>query len=234
VATARPRPIIVLVAVTMHLAIAITFTALRLVGTEPPLRPIDWPGAVVMGLAYALPALLGLLALSGRRPAALLAASVLSLLLAFTALSGVSLALLVPAVLDAVGYAHWTPPRWAPQPTLRLATLGLLAAIVLAGAAAFAALFWPAAGQTTYCWSVTVDRDGHTSYGRHVERLQAASGQIEQDLQPPGQGPGGATTVEQGCSDGVIGLKQAGMSLAIAAVALAGGLLLPRQPTPAL
>jgi hypothetical protein len=209
VAAQRPRPIIVLVAVMMHLAVAAGIAALRLAGTEPALRAVDWPGSLVMGLAYALPALLGLLALRGR-PAALLAACALSLLLAGIPLTAASPVLLALAVLYAIGYARWAPPRWASRRASRLAALGLLAGMVLAGAAAFVALFWPA--HPTYAWSVTVGRDGHTSYSRTLERLPCGSGQIEQRVEPPGQGPGGATTIELGCSDAVVGLKQAGVT----------------------
>ncbi|HEX8135766.1 MAG TPA: hypothetical protein VF880_20330, partial [Actinomycetes bacterium] len=97
----------------MHLLLALGFAALHVAGTAPPLRALEWPGELVLALAYALPGLLGLLALTGR-PAALLAAGVLSVPPASTALSGISLVLLVPTALDAVGYA-----RWQPRPPMR-------------------------------------------------------------------------------------------------------------------
>src|SRR6266545_2287487 len=163
----------VLCVVTVHLAIALYLGALRVAGTEAALRPVDWSGSVAMALVFALPALLGLLALRGR-PAALLAAGLLS--------------------------------------------------VVLAGVAAFAVLLWPP--QASYSWSLTADG------GVRTTRVQRCSGGTEQRIEPPGRGPGGATTVEQGCSDGVIPPGHAGVSVVVAAVALAAGLRLPRQPTP--
>ncbi|HEV8167505.1 MAG TPA: hypothetical protein VGR74_24190, partial [Actinomycetota bacterium] len=144
---ARARPV-VLIAVSLHLLLALGFAVLHVAGTAPPLRALEWPGALVMALAYALPGLLGLLALTGR-PAALRAAGVVSVPLAFTALSGVSLVVLVPAALDAVGYA-----RWRPRPPLRWPALGLLAAIVVLGAAAVPVLA-SAGDDTAWCWAAT-------------------------------------------------------------------------------
>jgi hypothetical protein len=220
---ARARPVIVPLAVSVHLLLALGFTALRVAGTPPPLQALEWPGELVMALVYALPALLGLLALAGR-PAALLAAGVLSVPLAFTALSGISLVLLVPAALDVVGYA-----RWRPRPPLRLPALGLLAAIVVLGTAALPVLV-SAGDDTAYCWAATVDLDGHRTYSRLVERRTVSpSGQHSIGLAEGG--PQG-TTSEAGCSTGIIELPQAGRALAVAAAALAVGLLLPSRPAP--
>jgi hypothetical protein len=221
---ARARPVVVPVAVSLHLLLALGFAALRVAGTAPPLRALEWPGELVMALAYALPALLGLLALAGRQ-AALLAASVLSVPLAFTALSGISLVLLVPAALDAVGYA-----RWRPRPPLRLPALGLLSAIVVLGAAALPVLLASAGDDTAYCWAATIDPDGHRTYGRLVERRPTSpSGQHSIGLAEGG--PQG-TASEAGCSTGIIELPQAGKALAVTAAALAAGLLLPSRPAP--
>ncbi len=171
-----------------------------------------------MALVFALPALLGLLALRGR-PAALLAAGLLSLVLSVIAVSVVALALLLPAVLYLGGSA-----RSAARAGRGPARFGLIASVVLAGVAAFAVLLWPP--QASYSWSLTADG------GVRTTRVQRCSGGTEQRIEPPGRGPGGATTVEQGCSDGVIPPGHAGVSVVVAAVALAAGLRLPRQPTP--
>lgn len=220
--TMRPRPAVVLVAVSLQLLLALGFAAIRFAGTAPPLRAVEWPGLLALALVYGLPALLGLLALTGR-PAALLAAALLSLPLAFTALSGISLVLLVPGVLYAVGYA-----RWAPRPAPRVTTAALVAAVALLGLAAFAALVvWPA-DDTVACWSVTVTPDGDRSYGPVELRAQDPSGQRSFGL---AQGAA-ATTVEQGCSSGILELPQAAVSAAVAAAALAAALLLPRRPLP--
>jgi len=208
---------LVLLAVAVHMAIVLCLGALRLAGTEAALRRVDWPGTAALALAFALPAFLGLLALRGR-PAALLAAGLLSLVLS-VAVSVVALALLLPAVLYLGGYARsaaWHGPRPA--------RFGLVATVVLAGVAASAVLLWPT--QASYSWSVTADRDVRTT------RVQQCSEETEQRIEPPGRGPGGTTTVEQGCSDGVIPVGHAGVSVVITFVALAAGLLLPRQPAP--
>lgn len=219
---ARARPV-VLIAVSLQLLLALGFAALHVAGTAPPLRALDWPGALVMALAYALPGLLGLLALGGR-PAALLAAGVLSVPLAFTALSGISLVMLVPAALDAVGYA-----RWRPRPPLRWPALGLLAAIVVLGAAALPVLA-SAGDDTAWCWAATVDAGGHRTYGRLVERRPVSpSGEHSIGL---GEGGPQGTTAEAGCSTGIIELPQAGLALAVTAAALAAALLLPSRPAP--
>jgi hypothetical protein len=220
---ARARPV-VLIAVSLHLLLALGFAALRFGGTAPPLRALEWPGELVMALAYALPGLLGLLALTGR-PAALVAAGALSVPLAFTALSGISLVLLVPATLDIVGYA-----RWRPRPPLRLPAVGLLAAIVVLGTAALPVLLASAGDDTAWCWTATVDPGGHRTYGRLVERRPVGpSGQHSIGLAEGG--PQG-TTGEAGCSTGVIEPSRAGLALAVAAAALAAGLLLPSRPAP--
>jgi hypothetical protein len=175
-----------------------------------------------MAQAYALPALLGLLALAAR-PAALLAACVLSVPLAFTPLSGVSLVLLVPAALYAIGYTSWRP-----RPAPRLPALGLLAAVVLLGAAVLPA--WPAGDDVMYCWAATVGPDGHKAYSRDVER-RPLDPFAELSLGLAEKGPAGASG-ETGCSTGIIEPPQAGIGLTVAAAALAAGLLLPRQPAP--
>src|SRR6266545_7311439 len=224
VSMARPYQIkegtrrLVLLAVAVHMAIVLCLGALRLAGTEAALRRVDWPGTAALALAFALPAFLGLLALRGR-PAALLAAGLLSLVLSVIAVSVVALALLLPAVLYLGGSA-----RSAARAGRGPARFGLIASVVLAGVAAFAVLLWPP--QASYSWSLTADG------GVRTTRVQRCSGGTEQRIEPPGRGPGGATTVEQGCSDGVIPPGHAGVSVVVAAVALAAGLRLPRQPTP--
>lgn len=219
--TTRRRPAALLVGVWIHLLLAVGFAAIRFANTPPPLRAVEWPGNLAMALVYALPALLALLALAGRA-AALLAAAVLSVPLAFTALSGVSLLLLVPAALYAVAYL-----RWKRRPALALATVGLVAAVALLGVAAFAALLAePGSDDTLFCWSATTGPDGATSYGPVERRVQDPSGQHAFGL---AEGQAG-TTQEQGCSTGVLELPQAALSTAVVAVALALALLLPRQP----
>lgn len=221
--TVRPRPAAVVVAVSVQLLLAAGFAVLRLAGSEPPLRALEWPGVLAMALVYGLPALLGLLAVAGR-PAALLPAATLNLPLAFTALSGISLLLLVPAVCYLVGYA-----RWRPRPPLSAGTLARSVVVVVLGlAAAVALLVWSAGdGDAMYCWSATAGPDGPTTYGPAERRAQGPSGQHSLGL--PAGGPAG-TVSQQGCSTGIFTPTQAALSLALAAAALAAGLTLPRQP----
>jgi hypothetical protein len=120
--------------------VATTFSALAapwvalalLVGVGQPLRDARWLPAVALVALGALPVVLGLIAVVGGRPLALLAAGALSTILALPLTSpptALLLALLVPAALYGVAYLRWQPrPELQPASALRLVLLLLLAA----------------------------------------------------------------------------------------------------------
>ncbi len=132
---------------------------------EPPKTAADWLGEVAFFAVYAAPSVLALLALRGRR-SVLLSAAVLSTLLSWTAFSGVTLVLLVPATAYALAYLRlrgWNdagPVAW-------------MVVAVAAGYAAFWALF---AHEDMYCWQYVVRADGTTTHTM-VSEQQAMSGQ---------------------------------------------------------
>jgi hypothetical protein len=131
----RGVPVVVL-GVALNALAAVAFSGLHLLLGEPPLRAVSWPGAVALAVAYAVPAALAAMALRSQRPAALLGAGLLGLPLAFTALSGVSLVLVVPAACYLIGYAAWKP-----RPPLRAGAAAGIAAVLAAGIAAVVLLF---------------------------------------------------------------------------------------------
>lgn len=193
--------------IVLNLLAALAFGGLHLLHEPPPLRAVVWPGAVALAVAYAVPAALAVVALRGRRPAALLGAGLVGLPLAFTALSGVSLVLVVPAVCYLVGYVTWRP-----RPPLRAGALVGIAAILVAGVAALVLLFASPVGEPRgYCYSWTVDPAGRRTYS--PARPDATVG--------PGQGSG------SGCTSDVVTPAEAALGLGAAAVALAVGVRLP-------
>jgi hypothetical protein len=195
--------------IVLNVLAALAFGGLHLLHGPPPLRAVVWPGAVALAVAYAVPAALAVVALRGRRPAALLGAGLVGLPLAFTALSGVSLVLLVPAVCYLVGYATWRP-----RPPLRAGALAGVAAIVAAGVAALFLLFASPVGEPRgYCYSWTEDTVGRRTY--RPARPDATVG--------PGQGSGSGS----GCTSDVVTPAEAALGLGAAAVAVAVGVRLP-------
>lgn len=149
----------VLVAAALHagVAAAFAFAAPLLREGERPLDGLDVLGHTALFAAYAAPALLAVLALRGR-PLLLLAAAGLSLLLAFTALSGVSLVLLLPGAVYLGSFLRVGVP-----PGRGLAALALVAAVLALGVAGFAALF---VRTEQVCWRYEVRGDGTTTYER--------------------------------------------------------------------
>jgi hypothetical protein len=197
---------------------ALVFGGLHLLLEAPPLRAVAWPGAVALAAAYAVPAALAAVALRSQRPAALLGAGLVGLPLAFTAMSGVSLVLVVPAACYLIGYAAWTP-----RPPLRAGAVAGIAVILAAGVAALVLLFAsPIGAPKGYCYSWTEDPAGRRSYSparpddpSHPELRSGSGG--------PGVRVGGS-----GCTSDVITPAEAALSLGAASVALAVGLRLPR------
>lgn len=174
----------------------------------PPRSAADWLGEVAFVAVYAAPSVLALLALRDRY-GALLSASVLSALLSWTAFSGVTLVLLVPAAAYAVAYVRVRAWDGASSPLWSLVA-------VAAGYAAFCALF---ARDDPYCWKYVVHADGTTTFAT-VSDQGAMSGQ------KLGRG---ASEAGGGCHDRVTPLESMA-SLSLAGLALVGGWIVAGRP----
>jgi hypothetical protein len=224
VATRAPRragasPTAVL-GISLNVLAALVFGSLHLLLEAPPLRTLAWPGAVAFAAAYAVPAALAAVALRGQRPAALLGAGLVGLPLAFTAMSGISLVLVLPAACYLIAYAAWTP-----RPPLRAGAVAGIAAILAAGAAALVLLFASPIGEPKgYCYSWTEDLAGRRTYS---PARPADPGATELRSEPGGPGVrvGGSS-----CTSDVIAPAEAALGLGAAVAAFAVGLRLPRAP----
>jgi hypothetical protein len=209
------------VGITLNALAALAFGALRLLTEAPPLRAVAWPGAVGLATAYALPAALAALALRGRRPAALLAAGLLGLPLAFSAMSGVSLVLLVPAACYLAGYA-----AWAPRPRLGFGAAAGIAVAIAVGIMPLVLLFGSLGGARGYCYSWTEDLAGRRTYSQaRPDEGNGLEGRT-------GSGPlrPGVRAAGSGCTSDLVGPAQAALAVAMAAAAVAVSLRLPRAP----
>jgi hypothetical protein len=209
------------VGVVLNVLVAMAFGALRLLSEAPPLRAVAWPGAVGLAAAYAVPAALATVALRGRRPAALLAAGLLGLPLAFSAMSGVSLVLLAPAAGYLAGYAAWTPrPRLGAGAAAGIAVaaaVGIVPLVLLAGSLG---------GARGSCYSWTEDLAGRRTYTQ--ARPDGGNGLEEgagSEPLRPGQRAAGS-----GCTSDLVRPGQAALAVATAAAAVAVSLRLPRAP----
>lgn len=212
-------PAIVVSGIVLNALAALVVGGLHLLGEAPPRRAVAWPGAVALAAAYALPAALATVALRSQRPAALLAGGLVSLPLARTALSGMSLLLLIPAACYLAGYAAWRP-----RPPLRVGTLAGIAAILAAGIAAPILVSASPIGQpTAYCYSWTEDPASRRSYSPARRDASRGPGQQSRSLS---LGPG--VRGGQGCTSDIVTPAQAALSLGATVVALAVSLRLPR------
>ncbi|MGI9120404.1 MAG: hypothetical protein ACR2G7_09850 [Acidimicrobiales bacterium] len=137
---------------TLGLVAAAGFALILVVGAEPPERSL---ASLAFPLVWAMPALLALLSLRSR-PVLLVPATVVSVPLALTAFSGVTLVLLVPAVFYALAYR-----RRRPSPTTPARTALAVMAPVLATAGAVVVLL---AHPDPLCWSYVEDRGGDRTY----------------------------------------------------------------------
>jgi hypothetical protein len=164
---------------------------------------------------------LAAVALRSQRPAALLGAGLAGVPLAFTAMSGVSLILAVPAACYLIGYAAWTP-----RPQLGASAAAGMVVTVVAGTAA---LILPFAAPTVrpqgYCYSWTEDFAGNRSYS--LARLDDPSDLV----QPSGAAPPGSDVraAGSGCASDVVTLTEAALGLGAAVVALGVSRRLPRS-----
>jgi hypothetical protein len=199
----------------------LVFGGLHLFGDPPPLRAVAWPGAVALAVAYALPAALAAVALRSQRPAALLGAGLLDVPLAFTAMSGVSLVLVLPAACYLIGYAAWTP-----RPRLGPAAAAGIVAIVAAGIAALLLLLVSPIGQPPkgFCYSWSEDLTGQRSYS---PAHPATAIDLSRGSGSGSPGPGARAT-GSGCTSDVVTPTAAALGLGAAAAALAASLRLPR------
>lgn len=200
-------------AAVLGLLLAAGFLALLYAGADPPQRAHDlrW---VTFPLVLAMPAVLALLSLPSRS-LLLVPAAVLGLVLAFASFSGVTLVLLVPAVLSLSAY------RRRREPAVPLRTALVLAVPLLAGIGAFAVML---VHPDPLCWSWVEDRSGHRSY--QVDRDAACMGESG-TMSGGSVGELGQATGFGGTSDTVSALE-AGASAAL----VAGGLLGARALAP--
>lgn len=211
------------VGIVLNALVAVAFGALRLLAEAPPLRAVAWPGAVGLAAAYAVPAALATVALRGRRPAALLAAGLLGLPLAFSAMSGVSLVLLVPAACYLAGYAAWAP---RPRPRLGAAAAAGIAVAAAVGIVPLVLLVGSLGGARGYCYSWTEDLAGRRTYSqaRPDGRNGLEEGAGSEPLRP------GLRAAGSGCTSDLVRPVQAVLAVATAAAAVAVSLRLPRAP----
>jgi hypothetical protein len=215
---------VVSLGVAINALAALAVGGLHLLGAAPPLRSVSWPGALALTVAYALPAALAGIALASRRPAGLLAAGLLGLPLAFTAMSGASLVLLVPAAMFLGGYASWRP-----RPRLQAGPAAALAVIVVAGVAPLVLPFASPLGHSTgYCYAWTDDAAGRRSYG------PASPATLAGAAEESGSGGGPAVAARgRGCTSDVVTIAEAALGLAAAALTLSLGLPRATIPRPA-
>jgi hypothetical protein len=211
------------VGVVLNALVAVAFGALRLLAEAPPLRAVAWPGAVGLAAAYAVPAALGTVALRGRRPAALLAAGLLGLPLAFSAMSGVSLVLLVPAACYLAGYAAWAP---RPRPRLGAGAAAGIAVAAAVGIVPLVLLVGSLGGARGYCYSWTEDLAGRRTYSQ--ARPDGGNGLEERAGSEPLRP--GLRAAGSGCTSDLVRPVQAALAVATAAAAVAVSLRLPRAP----
>jgi hypothetical protein len=213
------RPV-VLLGIVLNAIAAFVFGGLYLLGEPPPLRAVVWPGAIALTVAYALPAALAAVALRSQRPAALFGAGLIGVPLALTAMSGVSLILVVPTVCYLVGYATWTP-----QPRLRTGAAARILATVATGTAAMLLLFvTPIDRSLAYCYSWSEDVAGHRTYSQARPDDSSDPGQQSGSPGPDVRAAG------SGCASDVITPAEAALGLGAAVVALAATRRLPRSP----
>jgi hypothetical protein len=151
---------IVVPAAVLGIAVAFFFGSLRFANETPAERWAEWFGNVALAFAYATPSFLALAGLRHRR-VLLLAAGLLAAVLSFTAFSGISLVLLIPAASFFIGYGRAGEGRGGSATRRALA----VPVTVILGLAAFLVLFLH---QDPLCWS-----DGCTS--DTIVGLEAAS-----------------------------------------------------------
>ena len=198
-------------------AVQIIFAALlggvsALAGGDSPEFP---PRGLVLFAVYAIPGIVGLLGVAGRRPALLLAAAAASTVGSVLAFSGVTLIFLVPAILFLYGAIRLAPvpPTAASRSALGILAGSILAAVLMVlmiGAGASALLVTDERCWTTY----------QTPGGVRHEPAPYTTGEM--------QVPTGALSFS--CSTGVISARGVGLAGLLGAGALALAIATGRRP----
>lgn len=160
------------------------------------------PRPLVLFGVYALPGVIGLLAIARRRPATLLAAGSASAVGSFLAFSLVTLIFLIPALLMLLGAAaiRGLPGGWADRALGALRAVLVLALLLGAGGAA---LFIT----DERCWTWH-----ETPFGVVMEPAPVPTGDMGIPVDAPGSG--------FGCSNGTISGRGVALALALALPAL--------------
>src|SRR5215211_7381923 len=143
--------------------------------------------------------------------------------LAFSAMSGVSLVLLVPAACYVAGYATWAP---RPRPRLGAAAAAGIVVAAAVGIVPLVLLVGSLGGARGYCYSWTEDLAGRRTYTQ--ARPDGGNGLEEgagSEPLRPGQRAAGS-----GCTSDLVRPGQAALAVATAAAAVAVSLRLPRAP----
>ena len=150
---------------------------------------------VVLLAIFALPGLVGLLAVARHRPGAVLAAGIASAVGSFVAFSGITLIFLVPASLMLIGAARVPaePGEWRSRAVG--AARGFLIAILMVGAGGSALLITDAR-----CWTWR-----ETPSGVVMEPAPLSTGEVEVPLGSTGSG----------CANGLISQRGVGLGLAL-------------------
>jgi hypothetical protein len=172
------------------------------------------PRGVVLFVAYALPGVVGLLGVAGRRPALLLAASAASTVGSVLAFSGVTLIFLVPAILflyGAVRLASVAPEEGSGSASGILAgsVLAAVLTMLMIGAGASALLVTDEQCWTTY----------QTPNGVRYEPAPYTTGEM--------QVPAGAISFT--CSTGEISARGVGLATLFGTGSIGLGLLNSRR-----
>lgn len=192
-----------LAGIVLGLILVAGVTVIALFNKKGPRLEPDWFSVIPFLALAALPAVLAIIGL--RRPAALLAAGILSIPTAFLSFAGVTLPLLIPAgfYLVAYGRARSTRPR-LPAPLIALF-------VVAAGAASF---YSTISSERTVCHETLVYPDG-----RIVEERTTES---DAHSVSSNEGPGNAEVVRSSCTTGAPPTSNIATAIALITAAATG------------
>lgn len=222
-----------LVGAALGLLAATAFGVAIFLGSTPPERSFE---ALGFPLLWAAPALLALLSL-WERPVLLVPAAVVSFLLSFTALSGVTLVLVIPAICYGVAYHR---RRFYPS-TLARPLLAVVLPVLACGGAVVALVTRP----DPVCWTYTEDAGDRiytrTACGSNAEAsLPATTLATTRDsgtgsgLVPPprsGESTGAGDGVRSGggSTSDTVSAAEAGASAVLIATGLGSGWIASRS-----
>ena len=183
------------IAVVLGFGWATSLWAMRFFGTKHPVHEAEWwIGDAALASVFALPAVIGLIALK-RREELFVGAAVLSLVLSAVLLVSVAtLPLVIPGVLFLVAARRVArkPERAGRVAAVTLVVLGIAvgALVVL--------IFAP---RTVVCWHETEYTDGTTLLARdYISERQSSDGSVTMTGGPPTEG---VLSDGGGCTDGV-------------------------------